>query len=398
MLNTTCSVDRCVNVAHARGWCSMHYSRWHSNSSSMAIPAPPDARYQEIAIDCVHCGQAILTVPNARKFCNADCLTEYHRKPAAVRPSLECIECGTAFIPTGVQKICSDQCRLARERRVDRLRARAEAKQGPKPGDVNNVCDVCGIDFKSRRKRKFCTRQCTSRKQYLDRLAVGWKAPKRPKVLVRCVRCDVEMETRDEQVRFCRSCSCSVAATELHRKQRDRRLPIVHPNPGAATSSDIPRRHPSRRESWRSALKRRDSAKHHNDGWSFFVFGKCVWCDDPFMAKGTNADPDMMPKFCSSSCLRSSSRNRNGRFAVAPQVRLSIYERDEWKCQLCLGDVDPSLGPSHSWAATLDHIECQSWTDTPDHSPENLRLAHRWCNSVRGDGTHHPDFFNEVVS
>lgn len=25
----------------------------------------------------------------------------------------------------------------------------------------------------------------------------------------------------------------------------------------------------------------------------------------------------------------------------------------------------------------------------PDHSPANLRLAHRWCNSVRGDESIH---------
>ncbi len=25
----------------------------------------------------------------------------------------------------------------------------------------------------------------------------------------------------------------------------------------------------------------------------------------------------------------------------------------------------------------------------PDHSPENLRLAHRWCNAVRGDETYY---------
>jgi 5-methylcytosine-specific restriction endonuclease McrA len=70
---------------------------------------------------------------------------------------------------------------------------------------------------------------------------------------------------------------------------------------------------------------------------------------------------------------------------VPPQVRLAIYERDGWVCQLCHEPVDPDLDQSDVWGATLDHIECQSWALIPDHRPTNLRLAHRWCNSARGD-------------
>jgi hypothetical protein len=39
------------------------------------------------------------------------------------------------------------------------------------------------------------------------------------------------------------------------------------------------------------------------------------------------------------------------------------------------------------YAASLDHIIPQSMQLIPDHSPSNLRLVHRWCNSARGDGT-----------
>lgn len=74
---------------------------------------------------------------------------------------------------------------------------------------------------------------------------------------------------------------------------------------------------------------------------------------------------------------------------VPATVRAAIYERDRWTCQLCFEPVDPDLGPSDAWAATLDHIVCQSWGEEPDHSPANLRLAHRWCNSVRGDETYY---------
>jgi 5-methylcytosine-specific restriction endonuclease McrA len=94
-------------------------------------------------------------------------------------------------------------------------------------------------------------------------------------------------------------------------------------------------------------------------------------------------------RFCSDRCGKNASRARTGRFTIPPQVRSAIYERDAWTCQLCRSPVDPDLPPSDVWAATLDHIECQSWALVPDHSPENLRLAHRWCNSVRGDESHY---------
>ena len=67
-------------------------------------------------------------------------------------------------------------------------------------------------------------------------------------------------------------------------------------------------------------------------------------------------------------------------------LRSGIYERDGWICQLCTEPVDPDLDLNDRMAATLDHIVCRSWVPVPDDSPENLRLAHRACNSRRRDG------------
>lgn len=74
------------------------------------------------------------------------------------------------------------------------------------------------------------------------------------------------------------------------------------------------------------------------------------------------------------------------RDVVPRQVREYVYERDEWLCQLCRMPVDRDLDPNDRMAATLDHIECRSWSLIPDHSAKNLRLAHRACNSRRRDG------------
>lgn len=70
---------------------------------------------------------------------------------------------------------------------------------------------------------------------------------------------------------------------------------------------------------------------------------------------------------------------------ISTQRRHAIYERDNWTCQLCMKPVDKTLPALDRMAATLDHIECQSWVLVPDHSDQNLRLAHRSCNSKRRD-------------
>ena len=96
------------------------------------------------------------------------------------------------------------------------------------------------------------------------------------------------------------------------------------------------------------------------------------------------------PKWCSSCRSK-----RGGGYFVTPTVRAEIYERDGWACGLCGDGVDASLiGSRDLWRPSLDHIIPQSKGGTD--SPENLRLAHWWCNSVRGAGVN-DDLFEEVA-
>lgn len=69
---------------------------------------------------------------------------------------------------------------------------------------------------------------------------------------------------------------------------------------------------------------------------------------------------------------------------IPVSVRKFVYERDKSVCQLCNKPVNMSLDSRHPESPTLDHIECISWTLFPNNSAENLRLAHRSCNSSRG--------------
>jgi 5-methylcytosine-specific restriction endonuclease McrA len=70
---------------------------------------------------------------------------------------------------------------------------------------------------------------------------------------------------------------------------------------------------------------------------------------------------------------------------IAPKVRRSIYDRDNWTCQLCKEPIDRDAHWNDNYAPSLDHIIPQSHMLIPDHSPSNLRTSHRVCNSLRGD-------------
>jgi len=122
-----------------------------------------------------------------------------------------------------------------------------------------------------------------------------------------------------------------------------------------------------------------------------FVGGTCLWCSTTFVHDLRKSG--VMSKHCTERCARKAANarydQRKGRFAISRRLRLGIYERDQWTCQLCTMPVESTLPPEHPWAATLDHIECQSWVLVPDHSSANLRLAHRMCNSIRNNEAYH---------
>lgn len=116
-------------------------------------------------------------------------------------------------------------------------------------------------------------------------------------------------------------------------------------------------------------------------GGRVFIVGGCSWCGKYVTALG---------RYCSKKCKEQVAFNRKSSgfsFKVSPRKRLEIYERDKWTCQLCMNAVDPNAAHRSDGYPTLDHIIPQSAMLIPDHSESNLRLAHLWCNSARGDGS-----------
>lgn len=200
----------------------------------------------------------------------------------------------------------------------------------------------------------------------------------KPKLTECCERCSAPTVKPN---RFC-SLSCSTSAR--YEPERQRRLPILHPNPDPLTT--IPAKHPAVA----------GSRKHPHLNGSLFVQGSCGWCETSFV--GLAADWERRSRYCSPRCLKKAGKARRGalrgsRFQPSSRLRLEIGERDHWICQLC---SEPVVRDSHyldDWHPTLDHVIPQSFQLFPDHSALNLRLTHRWCNAVRGDGSKYDDKF-----
>lgn len=127
------------------------------------------------------------------------------------------------------------------------------------------------------------------------------------------------------------------------------------------------------------------AARGTSGGGRVFIVGGCSWCGTYVTAQG---------RYCSDKCKTSAGlkkRSSGNTFKISPKKRREIYVRDGWTCKLCSHPVSPDEHYLSDYAASLDHIIPQALQLVPDHSPSNLRLVHRWCNSSRGDGSNMSD-------
>lgn len=219
---------------------------------------------------------------------------------------------------------------------------------------ADRSCAACGavIPRQTRgRPRKYC---------------MACRAPRvRPSMrkLRPCEECECVVLMSSVQ----RWCSAQCAATWRRRQRSTRRN---RPCDACGTTASMTRvqRYCSPECGAIAASRRRTAAVP--------TYYTCQGCGDEVPRPPTRGQA---PKWCE-SCRRDRRR-----IEIPPSVRQAVYERDGWICQICLDPVDPSLPPGSMWRPSLDHIVCRSWTDEPDNSPQNLRLAHKWCNSVRSD-------------
>lgn len=241
-------------------------------------------------------------------------------KPRFVR---SCAGCGDE---TTKRKWCSESCRNRWRYSNDDSYRSAHREQARKPLRIPTTCEWCGSAFAaSARGVRCCSTSCASLLRFS-----GQTCPISP---TQCRHCG---SWRSRKAKGC-GCVAPLTATE--------RAALVAPR-------------------------------------------ACESCGEEFQPK---TPAGFAARFCSVKCRQreAAARHDMRRFVkrygtkIGKVRRLAIYERDEWRCQLCGDPVDPNLPVQHARAATLDHIIPRSRGG--DHSEENLQLAHRSCNSSKKD-------------
>jgi len=216
-------------------------------------------------------------------------------------------------------------------------------------GPYVDACGWCGDEFWHKRpEARACSKDCANRLYHTtnrDTINDFYRKKRGNLPLKKCDRCDRWAKGRLTRCKVCRN-QDAVAQRRGERKRRDaaRRLAVA-----AAGTAGVG-----------------------------FVAGDCRECGEAFVRpRGPFGRPS---GFCSRRCSDTAKHA-----FVTTRVRREIYERDGYVCQLCGEPTDPEAHYLSDRFPSLDHIRCQSWDDEPDHSPENLRTAHRICNSIRGD-------------
>lgn len=76
-------------------------------------------------------------------------------------------------------------------------------------------------------------------------------------------------------------------------------------------------------------------------------------------------------------------RRQQAETQVEPICIDVLGERDNWTCHLCGNPVDPLLSGLDKWGPTRDHVTPASLGG--DYTYENIKLAHRFCNTSKGN-------------
>ena len=114
-------------------------------------------------------------------------------------------------------------------------------------------------------------------------------------------------------------------------------------------------------------------------------FRACPECAGPVAMRLGNGTVKHCPTCRPQKWRAVEPRKTHTRRASGPPV-LSVdqlAERDGATCFICLEPVDMTLSGIHKWGPTVEHIEPVSWNRENANRPDNITLAHRYCNVMR---------------
>lgn len=231
------------------------------------------------------------------------------------------------------QMYCSAFCR----QKAKRLRYKTTI--------VNRVCPTCGNVFQTTESalrnnfHNYCSDECIPDRRQVVRELV-------------CQRCG-EKIIGLYQVKWCDACRAELRKeSNRERARRAYRRP-VHTERACAYCSEM------------------FTPRH---GAQIYHSSKCA----ERAAKSNSKHKERCNKYMMLRRMRSRKPPNSDRV-----YRARVFERDNWRCQLCGKKVDKRLRFPHPKSATLDHIIPLANGGT--HVPENCQLAHLICNSRRSN-------------
>lgn len=293
---------------------------------------------------CITCGTSIDHLFKLRRYC------EPHQPRTSTKSMRPCPECGK---PSWSKKTRCRDC-------TNKLPT--GCPDCGKPGTKRARCTMCTLAMSDDTD---CG-ECGKPRKILARgmCSSCYSAAYRKAKLVAgiCAHCAQDFEGRKGQ-RYCDS-----------RCQRQANLGI---DPNSPPRTKRARKSDFRRRAERTAAKALAGTSGRG---RVFVQGNCIMCHTAYVSPGAAS------RYCSKECR---ALNRKRVHGLSMLERLAIFERDDWTCQICGEHADWTLHHTSDWYPTLDHIIPRSHGG--GHEPENLRTAHAWCNSVRGDLSHYTD-------
>lgn len=260
---------------------------------------------------------------------------------------------------------------------------------------MERQCLGCDAALKGQ-QRKWCSNACSQRvsfnrsKRRPDK-SRSWVPTKT------CAHCGTSIEGRGPQAKYCsQRCRWDVGHDNQTERARQTKRDAGEPLPGDMIPCANPQCFNAAVYASNRAFCSRDCNVyfHSNRHWlgqgpsTRVCFRPCPDCQAPVtMTKGNGT-----PKVCK-SCRVVRNKGINGRKNHARRTigppALSVHElaaRDGCRCHICHRKIDMALTGLAKWGPTIEHILPVSKGGT--NEPENLALAHRHCNTARGNRGH----------
>lgn len=291
---------------------------------------------------CIQCGSDISHKIASSLYCDAKCASSYHtaRRAAqarATRASRSCEVCGRSLEHRRSTRavVCGQECYKIR------VALRRTPPEKRKPG--SDFCVNCGIKMERRARRYYCSTDCRRRHRWVRRLDA--------RQLRECANPHCRKLHKAPKLAECCSDDCRSIVAKYRAYGK-----------GAGESQAI---HKGMLKACR------------------VQFLPCRDCET-LVAAQVHATGK-----CCAQCRKrrandQASRKNHARRALGITLTVhEIAERDGCACHICGKRVNMNLSGMAKFGPTIEHITPVSLGG--DNSPDNVALAHRYCNVSRGN-------------